>query len=68
MTVDEDERRLTVAAQGGAQQLVDVVRDLGDEGIAVADVGLRRPTLDDVFLELTGHGAEKPLLPEGVAT
>ena len=68
VTVDEDERRLTVAAQGGAQQLVDVVRDLGDEGIAVADVGLRRPTLDDVFLELTGHGAEKPLLPEGVAT
>jgi ABC-2 type transport system ATP-binding protein len=68
VTVDEDERRLTVAAQGGAQQLVDVVRDLGEEGIAVADVGLRRPTLDDVFLELTGHGAEKPLLPEGVAT
>jgi ABC-2 type transport system ATP-binding protein len=68
VTVDEHERRLTVAAPGGAQQLVDVVHDLGDEGIAVADVGLRRPTLDDVFLELTGHGAEKPLLPEGVAT
>ena len=56
--VDEHTRRLTVAALGGAQQLVDVVRRLGEEGIVVDDVGLRRPTLDDVFLKLTGHGAE----------
>ena len=56
--VDEHTRRLTVAAQGGAQQLVDVVRRLGEEAIVVDDVGLRRPTLDDVFLKLTGHGAE----------
>jgi ABC-2 type transport system ATP-binding protein len=33
---------------------VEVVRRLGDERIAIDDVGLRRPTLDDVFLELTG--------------
>ena len=57
-TIDEHTRRLTIAAQGGAQQLVDVVRRLGEEAIAVDDVGLRRPTLDDVFLKLTGHGAE----------
>jgi len=47
-----------VAARGGAQELVDVVRRLGEAGIEVDDVGLRRPTLDDVFLSLTGHAAE----------
>ena len=57
-TVDEHSRRVTIAAEGGAQQLVDVVRSLGEEHIGIYDVGLRRPTLDDVFLTLTGHAAE----------
>ena len=57
-SVDEHTRRVTVAAGGGAQELVDVVRRLGEASIAVDDVGLRRPTLDDVFLRLTGHAAE----------
>jgi ABC-2 type transport system ATP-binding protein len=57
--VDEHSRRVTVAARRGAQELVDVVRRLGDAGIHVDDVGLRRPTLDDVFLTLTGHAAEE---------
>ena len=57
-TVDEHSRRVTIAAEGGAQQLVDVVRGLGEEHIVIDDVGLRRPTLDDVFLTLTGHAAE----------
>ncbi len=61
---DADERRVTVAAAGGAQQLLEAVRVLGDAGVQVADVGLRRPTLDDVFLTLTGHGAEDPV-PDG---
>jgi ABC-2 type transport system ATP-binding protein len=56
--LDDHARRVTVAAAGGANQLVDVVRLLGEHGIAIDDVGLRRPTLDDVFLTLTGHGAE----------
>ena len=56
---DQHTRRVTVAARGGAQELVDVVRRLGDARIQVDDVGLRRPTLDDVFLELTGHAAEE---------
>jgi len=59
-TVDEHTRRLTVAAQGGAQRLVQVVRDLDEANIAIDDIGLRRPTLDDVFLTLTGHAAELP--------
>ncbi len=57
-SIDEHTRRLTIAADGGAQQLVEVVRRLGEEKIRVDDVGLRRPTLDDVFLALTGHSAE----------
>jgi len=36
-----------------------VVRLLDDEGIGVHDVVVRRPTLDDVFLELTGHAADE---------
>ncbi len=57
-TLDEHSRRLTAPAAGGAGQLVDVIRTLDDAGIAIDDVGLRRPTLDDVFLSLTGHAAD----------
>ena len=53
--VDEHTRRLTAASTGGAQQLVEVVRQFGDADIAIDDLALRRPTLDDVFLSLTGH-------------
>ncbi|MEX2315493.1 MAG: ATP-binding cassette domain-containing protein [Thermomicrobiales bacterium] len=57
-SVDEHTRRLTVPAFGGAQRLVQVVRDLDEASIGIDDIGLRRPTLDDVFLSLTGHAAE----------
>jgi ABC-2 type transport system ATP-binding protein len=43
---------------GGSTVLVDVVRLLDSQNIAIADLALRRPTLDDVFLSLTGHSAE----------
>jgi ABC-2 type transport system ATP-binding protein len=61
--VDAHTRRLTVPASGGAQQLVQVVRDLDEAGIGIDDVALRRPTLDDVFLSLTGHVAEVTTTP-----
>ena len=54
--VDEHTRRLTAPVSGGGKVLVDALSRLDGEGIAVLDVGLRRPTLDDVFLTLTGHG------------
>jgi ABC-2 type transport system ATP-binding protein len=57
VTVDEHTRRLTVPAHGGVQTLIQVVRDLDEASIAIDDIGLRRPTLDDVFLSLTGHAA-----------
>ena len=56
--VDEHTRRLTAPARGGASQLMDVIRSFDEAGIAIDDVALRRPTLDDVFLSLTGHAAE----------
>ena len=55
--IDERDRRLIVPVSGGATDLVELLRRL--EGVEVTDVGLRRPTLDDVFLRLTGHAAEK---------
>ena len=57
-TLDEHTRKLTVPAHGGAQVLAQVVRDLDDAGIAIDDIALRRPTLDEVFLQLTGHAAD----------
>jgi ABC-2 type transport system ATP-binding protein len=60
-TIDEHVRKITVPARGGAQRLVQVVRDLDEAQIAIDDIALRRPTLDDVFLTLTGHAAEIPV-------
>ena len=56
---DEVAHRLLVPISGGAPVLTEALRDLDGAGIAVRDVGLRRPTLDDVFLSLTGHRAEE---------
>ena len=39
--------------------LIQALRALDDKGITLTDAGLRRPTLDDVFLTLTGHRAEE---------
>jgi ABC-2 type transport system ATP-binding protein len=57
-SLEEHTRRLTVPAPGGSSTLVDVIRTLDAAQIRIADIGLRRPTLDDVFLTLTGHEAE----------
>jgi len=57
--VDEQARRVTAAVTGGVSVLKRVLQDLGEKEIKAADIGLRRPTLDDVFLSLTGHVAEE---------
>jgi len=49
-----------VPVHAGAAALVDAVRALDAAGVEAADLGLRRPSLDDVFLSLTGHHAEEP--------
>ena len=56
--VDDHTRKLTAPVTNGATSLMTALRRLDSEQIAVLDVGLRRPTLDDVFLTLTGHAAE----------
>jgi ABC-2 type transport system ATP-binding protein len=43
---------------GAATTLLAVVRALDEADVTVVDIGLRRPSLDDVFLALTGHAAE----------
>ena len=56
--VEEDARRLSGPAVAGARRLTDVVRDFDAAGLHIDDLAVRRPTLDDVFLSLTGHVAE----------
>ena len=56
--VEKHTRRLTVQYPAGASALATAVRGLDDEGLELTDFSLRRPTLDDVFLQLTGHAAE----------
>jgi ABC-2 type transport system ATP-binding protein len=43
--------------------IVEAVRRLSDADVDVEDLALRRPTLDDVFLTLTGHAAEEEPQP-----
>ena len=63
VTVEQHSRRMTVPVSGGAKLLAEVIRDLDGCGIAIDDIGLRRPTLDDVFISLTGHAAEQARTP-----
>ncbi len=58
LAVEQRNRRVTAPVAGGASVLSDALRALDAEGIGLRDVGLRRPTLNDVFLMLTGHAAE----------
>jgi len=61
-------RRLTAGVGGGADDLRMVLQGLSDAMIEVVDVGLRRPTLDDVFLSLTGHHSEEEEAAESAAS
>ncbi len=63
-TVDEQRRSILVPVTGGAAVLADALRRLDAAAVGVDDVGLRRPTLDDVFLSLTGHVTEDAELPQ----
>jgi ABC-2 type transport system ATP-binding protein len=64
-SIDADTNRLTVPVRKGTEVLPDVVRELDAVGVKVSDLAVRRPTLDDVFLSLTGHVAEE-VKPEEV--
>ena len=55
LVTDDEARRITLPCQEGVQTLIRVGRILDEAGIEIDDIGLRRPTLDDVFLALTGQ-------------
>ena len=55
--IDDDGVTVTMPIAGGAAMLAAVIRNLDAAGVAIADIGVRRPSLDDVFLALTGHTA-----------
>ena len=56
--VDEEDRRLSVAVTSHDGVLTRAIRELDTAGVHVDDIGFRRPTLDEVFLALTGSPAE----------
>ena len=56
--VDVPQHRAYVAVDDGSSRLMDTLRVLDQQGIAVEDVSLRRPTLDEVFLTLTAKPAQ----------
>jgi ABC-2 type transport system ATP-binding protein len=63
--VDNNTGELTLPVHGnGTAVLTEAVRRLDAAGIQLADIGLRRPTLDEVFLQLTGHEAEQRSVDE----
>jgi ABC-2 type transport system ATP-binding protein len=59
VSVDSAQRRITGPSKNGTSQLAVLVRDFDAAGIAIVDLQLHRPSLDDVFLTLTGHQAEQ---------
>jgi ABC-2 type transport system ATP-binding protein len=65
-TVEADARRVKVpVGSGGSTALVEAVRRLDAAGVVTEDLALHRPSLDDVFLAVTGHAAE--VVPDGAA-
>ncbi len=62
--VETAQRRIVIPVTNGAKLLANIVRDLDETNVQLDDLSLRRPTLDDVFLALTGHAAEAPAAEE----
>jgi len=59
--LDRTGRHASVPTAGGASELATVIRCLDDAAIPVEEIGVRRPTLDEVFLTLTGDHADAPV-------
>ena len=62
--IDRERRHLAVPVTNGAQRLAAIVRELDGAQIALSDLALRRPTLDDVFFSLTGRAVSEAEPPE----
>lgn len=57
--VDEGSRQVSAPVTTGSKALIEAARSLDESGIHPLDIGLKRPSLDDVFIALTGHVAEE---------
>lgn len=64
--VDHDSRRISAPAEG-VSALTRIAARLEEAAIELDDIGLQRPSLDDVFLSLTGHRAETETETDGAA-
>lgn len=63
---DEDRGLLAIPATDGSRSLVEVVRAMDEASVPILDIELHKPTLDDVFLSITGHPAEPEAAPDDV--
>jgi ABC-2 type transport system ATP-binding protein len=66
VAIDEGMRRVSAPVTTGSKALIEAAKLLDDQGIHPLDIGLKRPSLDDVFLSLTGHVAEEVSMEEEV--
>jgi ABC-2 type transport system ATP-binding protein len=64
VSVDEGMRQVSAPVTTGSKALIEAARQLDDHGIHPLDIGLKRPSLDDVFIALTGHVAEDQVVEE----
>ena len=64
--VDTENRHVSAAVASHDGVLTRVIRELDSAEVRVDDIGFRRPTLDEVFLTLTGRPAEEPTTPDEV--
>lgn len=57
--IDEQDALISIPVTKGVEALGSVMAELSAQNVEIADIGLRRPTLDDVFMELTGHKTQE---------
>ena len=58
--MSDDRRKISVSSSQPAQTLVELIRWIDGQGIELEDVHLKRPTLEDVFIELTEEASRDP--------
>ena len=58
--INSPEKRVSISLHEGSHQISGILRALDEDGITVSDIALHRPSLDDVFLTLTGHDTSIP--------
>ena len=64
--IDMGLRKISAPVKDGSQSLIEVVRQFDTAKIHALDLAMKRPSLDDVFMSLTGHAAEE-VSTEGVS-